>query len=162
MIIRKPTIGNPTVSVAAPGTIGTMTGINSSGVGVGVDMMPSANCNPEQAGLNSFLLTRWSIENGKNCDETVDVMVKAQRGVSYVYILADGITDKACIVEAGESAEQLNFLNYVEDWVTETIEKVYPQFKNLLKNPSAPIQNGLTVRCNNYFIPPSVRHLMKR
>jgi hypothetical protein len=153
MIIRKPTVGNPTVSVAAPGIIGTMTGINSSGVGVGVDMLPSANCNPKRAGLNSLLLTRWSIENGKNCDEAVDVMVKAQRGVSYVYILADGTTDKACIVEAGESVAQLDFLSYVEGWVVETIEKVYPQFKDLLKNPSAPIQNGLMVRWDNYTYP---------
>ena len=153
MIIRKPTNGNPTISVAAPGMIGTIAGINSSGVGVGVDMLPSANCNPDRAGLNSLLLTRWSIENGKNCEEAVDVMINAQRGVSWAYILADGTTDKACIVEAGASTEQLEFLSYVKDWVVATIEKIYPQFKDLLKNPSAPVQNGLMVRWNNYNYP---------
>jgi hypothetical protein len=98
-------------------------------------------------------LTRWSIENGNNCEEAVEVMVKAQRGVSWAYILADGTTDKACIVEAGARTEQVDFLSYVKEWVRETIEKAYPQFKDLLKNPSAPIQNGLMVRWNNYTYP---------
>jgi len=154
MIIRKPATGNPTVSVAAPGMIGTITGINSCGVGVGVDILPSANCNPNRAGVNSLLLTRWSIENGKNCKEAVDVMVNAQRGVSWIYIIADGTTDMACIVEAGESTGQLDFLSYADDWVVETLEKVNPQFKDLLKNPSAPVQNGLMVRWNDYTYPP--------
>jgi hypothetical protein len=154
MIIRKPVEGNPTVSVAAPGMIGTVAGINSSGVGVGVDILPSANCNPNRAGVNSLLLTRWSIENGKNCKEAVDVMVNAQRGVSWIYILADGTTDMACIVEAGESTGQLDFLSYADDWVVETLEKVNSEFKDLLKNPSTPVQNGLMVRWNDYTYPP--------
>jgi hypothetical protein len=153
MIIRKPAAGNPTVSVAAPGMIGTIAGLNSSGVGVGVDMLPSANCKPSRAGLNSLLMTRWSIENGKNCKEAVDVMVNAQRGVSWAYILADGTTDMACIVEAGASTEKLDFLSYVDDWAVRTIKKVDPQFKNLLENPSAPVQNGLMVRWNDYNYP---------
>ncbi len=153
MIIRKPATGNPTVSVAAPGMIGTITGINSCGVGVGVDILPSANCNPNRAGVNSLLLTRWSIEDGKNCKEAVDVVVNAQRGVSWIYILADGTTDKACIVEAGESTGQLDFLSYADDWVVETLEKVNSNIKALLKEPSVPVQNGLMVRWNDYSYP---------
>jgi hypothetical protein len=154
MIIREPTNGNPTVSVAAPGMIGTIAGLNSNGVGVGVDMSPAANCDPSRAGLNSLLLTRLSIENSNNCKEAVDVMVNAQRGVSWDYILADGTTDTACIVEAGASTEQLDFLRYADDWAIKTMEKVYPQFKELLNNPSAPVQNGLMVRWYDYQYPP--------
>jgi hypothetical protein len=154
MIIRKPAHGNPTVSVAAPGMIGTIAGLNGSGVGVGVDMSPAANCDTSRAGLNSLLLTRWSIENGNNCEEAVAAMVDAQRGVSWDYILADGTTDTACIVEAGASAQQLDFLHYVDDWAVKTMEKVYPQFKELLKTPSAPVQNGLMVRWYDYQYPP--------
>jgi hypothetical protein len=153
MIIRRPIDGHPTVSVAAPGIIGTIAGINSSGVGVGVDMLPSANCNPSRAGLNSLLLTRLSIENGANCQEAVDIMINAQRGVSWAYILGDGITDESCIVEAGMRTEKLDFLQYVENWAVKAMEKTYPQFKDLLDHPSAPVHNGLMIRRDTYTYP---------
>jgi hypothetical protein len=153
MIIRRPVEGNPTVSVAAPGMIGTIAGVNSRGVGVGVDMLPSANCNPSRAGLNSLLLTRLNIENGNNCEEAVNVMINAQRGVSWIYILADGSMDESCIVEAGMSTEELDFLSYVDNWAVKAMEKTYPQFKDLLENPSASLQNGLMVRWETYTYP---------
>jgi hypothetical protein len=154
MIVRRPVEGNPTVGVAAPGMIGTVAGINSRGVGVGVDMLPSANCNPSRAGLNSLLLTRLSIENGATCREAADIMINSQRGVSWAYILGDGTTDEACVVEGGMSIEELDFLQYAENWAVKAMEKTYPQFKDLLKNPSAPVQNGLMVRRDTYAYPP--------
>ncbi len=153
MIIRKPIDREITVSVAAPGMIGTIAGVNIDGVGVGVDMSPSANCSTARPGLNSLLLTRWSIENGKTCKDAANVMIQTQRGVTWDYILADGSTDTGCIVEAGMSTAQLDFLSYIDEWALNTIKEIDPQFEQLLKNPSAPVQNGVMVRWNDYTYP---------
>jgi hypothetical protein len=153
MFIRRPVNENMTISVAAPGMIGAIAGISKYGIGVGVDMSPAANCNSSRPGLNSLLLTRWSIENGINCVEAANVMVNTQRGVTWDYILADGVNDSACILEAGMSTNQLNFIQYMDDWAIAAIKGVCPDFENMLKNPSAPIQNGLMIRWNNYQYP---------
>jgi len=82
MIIRKPNDGLPTVSVAAPGMIGAIAGLNTNGIGVGLDMLPASNCSTARPGFNSLLLTRHSIQLGGDCDQASDVIVNAQRGVS--------------------------------------------------------------------------------
>lgn len=70
------------MSLTAPGMIGSVAGMNARGLGVGVDMAPSGNCDPSRPGFNSLLLTRHSIENGTNCKEAVEIMVEAQRGAA--------------------------------------------------------------------------------
>jgi len=145
MIVCKPDSGLPFVSMTAPGIIGSITAMNINGVGIGVDMSPSGNCNPSQPGLNSLLLNRHAIQNGGNCAKAVDIIVNAQRGVSWNYILADGTTDMACIVEAGETTENIDFLSYPPDFLQGGILQ---PVQALLNNPSAPIQRGLMVRWN--------------
>jgi hypothetical protein len=153
MIIRKPSGGNATVSVAAPGMIGTIAGVNNYGIGVGVDMSPASNSCPSRPGINSLLLPRLSIEKGKSCNEAVNVMINTQRGVSWDYILADGAQDTACIVEAGTTSDNPNFLANVDDWVINALASVDPNFKDLLNNLSVPFQKGLMVRYGNYKYP---------
>ncbi len=150
MIIYRPDKGFPLVSVAAPGMIGAITAMSSKGVGIGIDMSPSGNCNPSRPGINSLLLNRHSMQNGENGESAVDFIVKAQRGVSWNYILADGQNDTACIVEAGETTETINFLSYPPKDLQEGILK---PAEELLKNPSTPIRRGLMVRWNDYNAP---------
>jgi hypothetical protein len=150
MIIYKPDQGFPLVSVASPGMIGSITAMNSKGVGIGIDMSPSGNCNPGRPGINSLLLNRHTMQNGENGESAVDLIVKAQRGVSWNYILADGQNDTACIVEAGETTETIDFLSYPPEDLREGILK---PVEELLKNPSTPIRRGLMVRGNDYNYP---------
>jgi len=154
MIIRKPLQGNMTISVAAPGMIGAIAGLNKTGVGVGVDMSPASNCNTERPGINSLLLTRIGIENGINLNDAAAAMIKTQRGVTWDYPLADGSTDDACILETGATTKNLNFIKTTDKWVVDTIKKAYPKFKDLLKNPSAPLIMGAMERNNKYKYPP--------
>jgi hypothetical protein len=143
--------GLPFVSMTAPGIIGSIAAMNSNGVGVGVDMAPSGNCNPGRAGLNSLLLARNSIEYGRTCDEAVDIMANSRRGVSWNYILADGAQQKACIVEAAATTSALDPLAYPSD----ELRKCLPDqaFLETYPHPAAENRNGMMVRWNGYEYP---------
>lgn len=158
MIIRRPDEGIPTVSVAAPGMIGAIAGLSLNRVGVGVDMSPAANCSTHRPGFNSLLLTRQSIQYGKNCDEAVEIVVNAQRGVSWDYILADGNTDKACVLEAGVAVDNLNLLSYTDQWVIDLLKGINPHFEDMIKNHSAPLRKGCMLRWNTYTYPIIYQH----
>ncbi len=143
--------GLPFVSMTAPGIIGSIAGMNINGVGVGVDMAPSGNCNPSRAGFNSLLLARSSIENGRTCDEAVDIMANSRRGVSWNYILADGTNQKACVLEAAAITSDLDPLAYPSDelkaWLPDRA------FLEAHPHPAAENRNGLMVRWNGYEYP---------
>jgi hypothetical protein len=143
--------GLPFVSMTAPGIIGSIAAMNSHGVGVGVDMAPSGNCNPGRAGFNSLLLARSSVENGPTCDEAVDIMAQSRRGVSWNYILADGTSQKACIVEAAATSSDLDPLAYP----SEQYKACLPDqaFLEAHPHPAAENRNGMMVRWNGYEYP---------
>ncbi len=143
--------GLPFVSMTAPGIIGSIAGLNIYGVGVGVDMSPSGNCNPGRAGLNSLLLARNSIEYGRTCDEAVDVMADARRGVSWNYILADGTNQKACVVEAAATTSALDPLAFPADQYKACLPD--QAFLETHPHPAAENRNGMMVRWNGYEYP---------
>jgi hypothetical protein len=149
LIVQRPQGGLPFVSVTAPGIIGSIAAMNANGVGVGVDIAPAGNCDPTRAGLNSLLLARHSIENGRTCEEAVETMVDAQRGVSWIYVLADGTNHKACIVEAGRKTPALDPLSYPP----ERLEKYLPDRAYLAAHPSTEDREGLMVRWSDYRAP---------
>jgi hypothetical protein len=148
---QEPEGGLPFVSMTAPGIIGSIAGMNSHGVGVGVDMSPAGNCKPGRAGFNSLLLARNSVENGGDCDQAVDLMVQAQRGVSWNYILADGAHQKACVVEAAATTSNLNPLAYPPERLTACLPD--QTFLEAHPHPAAENRNGLMIRWNGYEYP---------
>jgi hypothetical protein len=139
----------PIVSMTAPGFVGSVAAMNLHGVAAGVDMSPAANCDPKRPGLNSLLLVRRSVECGDNAETAVDVMVQAQRGVSWDYIIADGGADKACVVEAGYSTAHVPFLSYPPA----RLAGYLPDQGFLNANPSGPVRNGLMVRWADFDYP---------
>ncbi|HTX73686.1 MAG TPA: carcinine hydrolase/isopenicillin-N N-acyltransferase family protein [Rectinemataceae bacterium] len=101
MIIHRCDDGRrPFVSQTAPGIIGSMVGLNEAGLSMGVDMSPGAQCDPGRPGFNSLLLVRHCVERGSTAAEAVDIIDGAQRGVSWIYPLADA-SGGAFVVEAG-------------------------------------------------------------
>jgi hypothetical protein len=174
LIIQNP-VGEgkqPFVSVTAPGMIGSIAGMNARGLGVGVDMSPSGNCDPSRPGFNSLLLARHSIENGTNCEEAVDIMVEAQRGVSWNYILASYEGDdahRACIVEAGckVDVDDADFVLHVNEYLEKHVrEHSFSQLPRQLidhlpdrssfdreRPPDSSFRQGLMVRWNGYEYP---------
>jgi YD repeat-containing protein len=148
-LVQRPQGGLPFVSVTAPGMIGTVAGMNAHGVAVGVDVGPSGACDPTRAGFNSLLLARHSIENGRTIEEAIETMVDAQRGVSWIYPLADGTSQRACIVEAGRKTPALESLDYVPHDLREHL----PDASFLRAHPTAEDRQGLMVRWSDYRAP---------
>lgn len=107
----------PLVSQTAPGFAGSVTAVNSLGVGIGVDMVPSGNCDPDRPGLNSLLMVRNAAHSGYGAAKAVDAMVAAQRGASWLYPIGDGKNQQAVVCEAGQTTDNLDYLSYPPDEV---------------------------------------------
>ncbi len=133
----------PLASQTAPGFVGSITAMNRLGVGLGVDMVPSGNCNPKRPGLNSLLMVRHAAHSGHGAQGAVDAMVAAQRGASWLYPVADGTNSRAYVVEAGMTTDEQNYLGYPP-----------PELRPLL--PTGPFQawqRGLFVRGTDWRMP---------
>jgi hypothetical protein len=109
LIIYNPDPGpngprRPFVSQTAPGIIGSMTAMNADGLGIGVNMLPSGLCSPEKPGFNSLALNRDCAQYCSTAGEAVDRIAAAERGVSWLYPIADA-QGKAYAVEAGRKLE---------------------------------------------------------
>ncbi len=113
----------PIVSLTAPGLVGSITAMNVRGVAVGVDMLPAENCNFRRPGLNSLLLARRCADSARSLEDAVDTIVEAQRGVSWLYVVADGRSGRAAAVEAGMTTEALDGLSYVPQRCRSVLEK---------------------------------------
>ncbi len=138
----------PHVSVAAPGIIGSISAMNIHGVAAGLNMSPAANCNTEHTGFNSLLLLRECIMRGKTAALVADIIISAQRGVSWNYVLSDGTTDTACTVEAGASGATVDFLAYP----AKALLPYLPDAEFLMAHQPVPLENGTMTRwCNGGF-----------
>ena len=96
----------PFVSQTAPGIVGSITGMNSAGVAMGVNMLPSMFCSARRPGFNSLPLVRDCLEYCETSSQVVDRIAHAQRGVTWLYPVADG-DGNAYVVEAGQEARSL-------------------------------------------------------
>jgi hypothetical protein len=139
----------PFVSVAAPGMIGSISAMNIRGMGMGVDMSPAALCDPTQIGINSLLLVRKCIQYGTDARHIIDIMRATKRGVSWNYIVSDGINDRACVVEAGKSGIQPDPLLFPMQFYL----PVLPDYIFMSRHESATYDSGLMVRWNDYHYP---------
>lgn len=150
LMIHNPTYklasGKPalaTVSQNAPGFVGSVVVVNTKGVGVGVDMAPSGNCNPKRPGLNSLLMVRYAGYCGYSAQDVVTAMVGAHRGSSWIYPIGDATNQRAVVVEAGMTVDKLNPLSYPP-----------AELKPLLPaGPFQPSQRGLYARWDNWEYP---------
>lgn len=154
MIIYNPTSEKeakayPFVSVTAPGIIGCISGMNTNGIGFGVDMSPGANCTPRNVGINSLLLLRLCTQNSGSAHEAVKLIKNINRGVSWNYVVADGKNNCSCIVEAGSTATSDDFISFV----AEKYKNIVPNEAFISVNKSAEFDKGVMVRWNNYSYP---------
>lgn len=133
----------PFISVTAPGLLGSASAMNMHGVAGGLNMSPAANCDADNIGFNSLLLLRESIMRGGSAEEAADVIQNARRGVTWNYVLSDGLNDTACTVEAGASWDDIDFLRYPAKELLPHL----PGDKFLSSNPVAPVGNG----CAKYW-----------
>ncbi len=150
---REDDVVRPFVSMTAPGIIGTVAGMNCDGVAGGVNMAVGANCDPSRPGFNSLLLLRDAIERARNIKRAVERIVDARRGVTCEYIFAGvgvhGGADRACVVEAGASTDDMAFLDYPGD----RVKPLLPDETFLERHRSTDVLRGAMVRWDDYQVP---------
>jgi hypothetical protein len=140
----------PHVSITAPGMAGSISAMNIKGVALGVNMSPGANCDPQNVGTNSLLLTRLCAKYSDTVESAVQLMEETQRGVSWNYIIADGVNERSCVVEAGASGSAPDFSLIPP----EEYRPFLPDKSFIDKHMSELFRNGIMVRWNDYKYPP--------
>jgi hypothetical protein len=90
-------------SQTAPGIIGSVAAMNDLGVGIGIEMCPSSYCDADRPGFNSLGLNRDVVEYCADAEAAVERIMRTQRGVSWIYSIADA-GGKACILETGRKS----------------------------------------------------------
>merc|ERR1711916_193046 len=116
------------------------------GVTIGVDTFRTGIGNITRPGFDSLMLVRYASEMSSTVQEAVDVMAKAQRGVSWLYPMCDH-TGECAIVESGQYyANDSDFHPY--DLVTDKkLKALLPPAEKLMNDKSnVIIKNGLYVR----------------
>ena len=153
-IIYNPTGGQQFVSLSVPGIIGSFAGMNINGVGIGANMSPAGNCNSDDPGVNSILLSRHAVQNGDNLDNTITIIDNAPRGVPWMYIVADGSMKKhrSCVIEAGKYEAPEAFIAHLEDYPHQNIwDNILTDFERKLKlSTPGTFRNGMMVRDQDY------------
>ena len=138
LIIHKPeplegVPRNAFVSQTAPGIIGGVVAMNESGLGIGIEMLPSAYCNPERPGFNALGLNRDVAEYCADADSGAERVKRTQRGVSWIYAIADK-AQKACILETGRKPapnEAFPYLEYVTEYYKDQAKGLLPSADEL-------------------------------
>lgn len=142
----------PMVAVTAPGFVGSITAMNSDGIAAGVDMVVGANVNFKNPGFNSLLLVRHVGHNATSADSAVKIIENANRGVTWLYSIADGKNDEAVIVEAGMKPEvEIDPLDYPSDYLFK--KNLLPDSAFIEKNLKSKISAGLVARWHNFEYP---------
>jgi len=138
----------PFLNIAAPGMVGSIAAMNVDGTAFGVNMSPGANCDPANIGINSLLMTRLCVQYGKSAEDAAKLMAELPRGVSWLYIIADG-AGRSCIAEAGASQPEPDFTAYAD----EDFKQLLPDMDFIRSHASVPFENGVMFRWNDYEYP---------
>lgn len=104
----------PQLVFSAPGMVGAVTALNDRGLCMGLDMINQHNCSWSRVGINSMMMVRYAIQYSDDSAELVKLMARLPRGVTWLYLLADGGSDgdKAVAIEAGMKTGRTDFLRY--------------------------------------------------
>jgi len=160
LIIYNPTerdgrARHPFVSQTAPGIIGAMAALNSEGVAIGINMVHSRFCDPDRPGFNSLPLNRDCMEHCASADEVVERIAVAQRGVSWLYPVADA-QGKSYIIEAGrkiDSNEPFPYFSFISPYYRRRLPHLrYIERMRRRYGTPKPL-HGLIARSSDYTYP---------
>lgn len=104
LIVHRPTRGFPLVASAAPGMVGVPTALNARGVSCGMDMVASVLTRPVITGEGALLLCRKAVQFGGSLEEAVALIRESDRGVPWLFMLADGKHRDAVVLETVASS----------------------------------------------------------
>ncbi len=158
MAVYLPDDGLPFVTLAAPGFVGLTTGLNAGGVSMGVDVV-FGGATRATPGTGCLLVVRDIIQNSASLDDAVARMKSLNRGVSWLYVLADrdrsakytnGIVCETGMKEDNDGNE----FTYAPDLFKDLERLLYSGLISKLdKLPDARAEDGVMVRDQNWIYP---------
>lgn len=104
LMVINPRQGYPLVASAAPGFVGFPTAMNSRGVSCGMDVVLSIFTRPLIVGSGCLLLCRQSVQYGGSMEEATSIIRDADRGVPWLYMIADGTNPNGTVLETVTSS----------------------------------------------------------
>ncbi len=145
LIEYVPDHGNRLVSVMAPSFVGTAAGMNDKGIGIGIDMVPSANCNVNALGMGGLLINRYVLQYASELSQGVKILTGKKLGVSWLFPIGDGLGAETggAVVEVSANMKRVRYDDYRQ-----------PAWAKLFNIPSQ-IENksDLIVITNHYLNP---------
>ena len=127
LIEQVPDIGNSFVSVSYAGFVGATAAMNSRGIGIGCDMVQAIDCTPGDYGMGVLLTCRNVVQYANELSEAVYMINSSKRGVSWLYVLGDGIGSEKGGAVAETSAHKcvVRYSDYDQPWWSP-----YPQIEH--------------------------------
>jgi hypothetical protein len=141
--------------------VGSIAAMNLEGIAVGVNMSPGFNCDLKNIGVNSLLMTRMCVQYCNSAESAARLLTELPKGVSWLYVIADGGASRSCIAEAGASGP----LPDLEKIPAEEYRPFLPGMDYIREHSTVPYQNGVMFRWNDYKYPLeylSFNHLLWR
>ncbi|HQP30011.1 MAG TPA: carcinine hydrolase/isopenicillin-N N-acyltransferase family protein [Deltaproteobacteria bacterium] len=134
LAVYLPEEGHPFVAVTAPGFVGHPTLLNSQGLSMGVDVVLGA-CTRPTPGLGALMVLRDIVQHCATLDEAVARMKNQDRGVSWLYIIADDQASvhytHGVVIEEGRSTPDFSgpdVMPGLNEWLFDPwIDKLEPE-----------------------------------
>jgi hypothetical protein len=145
LIEYVPDRGNRFVSVMAPSFVGTAAGMNDKGIGIGIDMVPSANCNVTALGMGGLLINRYVLQYAGELSQGVKILTSRRLGVSWLFPIGDGkgAETGGAVVEVSANMKRVRYDDYRQ-----------PSWAKLFNIPSQiETKDDLIVTTNHYLNP---------
>ena len=89
-IIYEPDKGYRFVSVSGPGFVGVITGMNSEGLGLGINMLTALDSKPFRKTMGAMLIARQAIQYKPDLKNTAEFIKNVKRSTPFLYIIGDG------------------------------------------------------------------------
>ncbi|HNY50787.1 MAG TPA: C45 family autoproteolytic acyltransferase/hydrolase [Smithella sp.] len=138
---------NRFVNIGAAGMVGVFAAMNEKGLGIGMDMVPSFDCTPTDVGMGTAFTAREVMAKANELSQGVSIIKNSKRGVSWLYIVADGQGAErgATSVEVSANHVSTRSMKYAENtWL-----------QKLLGTPARQQEKypDVLIQTNHYILP---------
>ena len=85
-----PVNGYKFLSTSCAGFVGLTAAMNNQGIGIGNDMVPACDCNPDNFGMGTLLTCRYVAQYKGQLTDAKNFIQTSVRGCSWIYGIGDG------------------------------------------------------------------------
>jgi hypothetical protein len=144
LVEYKPASGNRFVAPTIPGWAGLVSGMNTSGIGIGVDMAPAVASNVFDVGMGVLFAARRALQHSSTLSEGVNSVRSADLGVSWIVAIGSGKNEiGGAVIETSAVLDKVRSTNYK-----------YPWYYLLLPLPrQIESKSDLVVFANHFIVP---------